>query len=80
MFTIMISDIFHNSGSKTDQAVLTIVGVIIAFSLYKLLSIGSRDKRLPPGPPTVPILGNLLDMPKSGLALTSAVLTEVLKH
>lgn len=38
------------------------VGLIPVFCalylLYVLLRFGSRDKRLPPGPPTIPILGN----------------------
>jgi hypothetical protein len=75
----MISAIFSTSGSRTEQAVLTIAGAVFAFSLYKLLSIGNRDRRLPPGPPTVPILGNLLDVPKTGLALKSVLRTEVHK-
>ena len=34
--------------------------------LYKLaLRYGARAEGLPPGPPTVPWLGNLLDMPTS---------------
>ncbi|KAG9019271.1 hypothetical protein FRB90_004540 [Tulasnella sp. 427] len=32
--------------------------------LYKVLSIGKRETDLPPGPKTVPVLGNLLDFPK----------------
>lgn len=46
--------------------------LVIAVGLYKLLAIGSRDKRLPPGPPTLPILGNLHLVPKTGLGLKYA--------
>ncbi len=35
--------------------VLAVFGVYIAF---KLLRFGSREKHLPPGPPTYPIVGN----------------------
>ena len=30
---------------------------------YKLLNIGKRDKSLPPGPPTLPLLGNIPHYP-----------------
>ncbi|TFK49876.1 cytochrome P450 [Heliocybe sulcata] len=32
---------------------------VAAFLLYRILRIGSREKFLPPGPPTIPLLGNL---------------------
>ncbi|CAG7918924.1 unnamed protein product [Penicillium olsonii] len=43
--------------------------LLILFSfcvIYKLLRAGSRAKYLPPGPPTVPILGNLHQIPLTG--------------
>ncbi|KAI1613904.1 cytochrome P450 [Exophiala viscosa] len=43
-----------------------IAALVIAL-IYRLSQIGSRDKRLPPGPPTIPILGNLHLVPKTGL-------------
>lgn len=44
-----------------------VLAVVFAWAVYSLLRVGSRDKRYPPGPPTIPILGNLLLIPKSGL-------------
>ncbi|KAJ7621451.1 cytochrome P450 [Roridomyces roridus] len=35
------------------------LGVLFVFLCFRLLKIGSREPSLPPGPPTVPLLGNL---------------------
>jgi hypothetical protein len=41
----------------------------LSFLLIPLLRMGSRPKTLPPGPPTIPILGNLHLLPARDLHL-----------
>ncbi|KAK5189962.1 hypothetical protein LTR47_005961 [Exophiala xenobiotica] len=41
--------------------------VLIALAVYRLLQVGKRDPRMPPGPPTIPILGNAHQIPRTGL-------------
>ncbi|KAL4919676.1 cytochrome P450 [Aspergillus aurantiobrunneus] len=41
--------------------------VLIVYGTSKLLRVGSRERYLPPGPPTVPVLGNLHQIPLTGL-------------
>ena len=45
---------------------LSIVAFAAAGLLYLYLFVGRRDKRLPPGPPTLPVIGNLHQIPKKG--------------
>ncbi|KAI0695237.1 cytochrome P450 [Cytidiella melzeri] len=39
--------------------------LVLAYAVYRLSRIGTREGFLPPGPPTVPILGNLHIFPKA---------------
>ncbi|KAG8920281.1 hypothetical protein FRC02_000999 [Tulasnella sp. 418] len=45
------------------QLVAPVVIGLGAYAISRISKIGSRDYNLPPGPPTVPILGNLAIMP-----------------
>jgi hypothetical protein len=48
-------------------ALLLAVSLAFAYPLYRLLQIGRRHPRMPPGPPTIPILGNAHQIPITGL-------------
>lgn len=50
-----------------SKNVFIAVGVLLAAAIYRLLKVGSRDSRMPKGPPTVPVLGNFHQIPSSGL-------------
>ncbi|KIW33913.1 uncharacterized protein PV07_00727 [Cladophialophora immunda] len=47
--------------------VLLGAALMVAFAIWTILRSGRRDPRLPPGPPTVPVLGNAHQIPLTGL-------------
>jgi hypothetical protein len=49
-----------------DMYSLLTLGAIVLVLVYRILQIGKRDPRLPPGPPTQRIFGNALQIPPTG--------------
>jgi hypothetical protein len=58
--------------------VLSTLGSI--YIIYKLARFGSREKHLPPGPPTYPIIGNAHLAVDKNLYKRSVELFPVLRH
>ncbi|KAK7206979.1 putative cytochrome P450 oxidoreductase [Myxozyma melibiosi] len=46
---------------------ISVVVAVLALGIYKVLRIGRRKPGMPPGPPTLPVLGNFHQIPSSGL-------------
>jgi hypothetical protein len=45
------------------------LGFLFTLFVWRISRIGRRPKNLPPGPPTLPIIGNLHQMPKENVHL-----------
>ncbi|THU86337.1 cytochrome P450 [Dendrothele bispora CBS 962.96] len=52
-----------------NTELLLLTGSLLIVLLYRLYRIGSRDSTLPPGPPTVPLLGNIHVFPSQSIHL-----------
>ncbi|KAK2611835.1 hypothetical protein N8I77_005156 [Diaporthe amygdali] len=55
--------------SQPFEAALPTIWIIPAIVLfYKIITFGRREKNLPPGPPTIPVLGNAHLIPTEGFS------------
>lgn len=70
----MVTDLFlievYQDQDMNAFPLFVVLATLVFFLVYALLFIGRREKNLPPGPPTVPILGNLHQIPTKGSYLT----------
>ncbi|KAI9930338.1 hypothetical protein AWENTII_007721 [Aspergillus wentii] len=48
------------------QVLLPVLVALFTWIIYKVLTIGRRDRNLPSGPPTLPIIGNAHLIPRKG--------------
>lgn len=58
---------YEFSSESLDMAFFTVMhlaALCLAALVYRISRIGKREPNLPPGPPTIPILGNLHIFPR----------------
>lgn len=59
-----------------NPATIGVICALVVSVVYRILQIGKRDPRMPPGPPTIPILGNAHIIPRTGLFKQSVLLSQ----
>jgi lipopolysaccharide export LptBFGC system permease protein LptF len=60
MSSTLLSLLNARSGSLRVDLASAIIAIVIGFGIYRLLQIGRRPADIPPGPPTLPVLGRSL--------------------
>jgi hypothetical protein len=53
----------HSYTFRMSLTLYALIAAVVAVGLFRLSRVGRRPKGYPPGPPTLPILGNLHLMP-----------------
>lgn len=46
------------------SAIQLAAALVVGYLIYRLSQVGKREAFLPPGPPTVPLLGNIHVFPR----------------
>lgn len=46
-------------GNSINLFIIALLLVLLLYQVWRLLQVGRRPKDFPPGPPTIPILGNI---------------------
>lgn len=60
-FTALSTHSSHQHYEIMDRtaSIVSVLVAVLGYGLYRLSSIGRRPKGYPPGPPTIPLLGNI---------------------